>query len=118
VEHEVITSYWNILPNETLAAIQHRNLSKVGGVEYSAEEQAFAEKIRATLISPATPMGSQKEVQPMKVGRVGSASTDMGDISWNVPTVQMNAATFAPGVPAHSWQAVWPARACRSASRA
>jgi aminobenzoyl-glutamate utilization protein B len=30
----------------------------------------------------------------------------MGDISWNVPTVQMNAATFSPGVPAHSWQAV------------
>jgi len=106
VEHEVITSYWNILPNETLAAVQHRNLTKVGGVEYSAEEQAFAEKIRATLISPATPMGSQKEVQPMQVGRVGSASTDMGDISWNVPTVQMNAATFAPGVSAHSWQAV------------
>jgi aminobenzoyl-glutamate utilization protein B len=51
-------------------------------------------------------MGSQKNVQPITLGLVGSASTDMGDISWNVPTVQMNAATFAPGVPAHSWQAV------------
>jgi aminobenzoyl-glutamate utilization protein B len=58
VEHQVITPYWSILPNETLAVVQHRNLSKVAGVEYSAEEQAFAEKIRATLISPATPMGS------------------------------------------------------------
>jgi len=106
VEHQVITSYWNVLPNETLAAVQHRNLSKVGGVQYSAEEQAFAEKIRATLISPATPMGSQMNVQPITLGLVGSASTDMGDISWNVPTVQMSAATFAPGVPAHSWQAV------------
>lgn len=106
VEHEVITSYWSVLPNEVLAAVQHRNLTKVGGVDYSPEEQAFAEKIRATLISPTTPMGSQTQVQPMTVGRVGSASTDMGDISWNVPTVQMNAATFTPGVPAHSWQAV------------
>jgi aminobenzoyl-glutamate utilization protein B len=42
----------------------------------------------------------------MKIGPVGAASTDLGDISWNVPTVEMNAATFAPGVPAHSRQAV------------
>ena len=42
----------------------------------------------------------------MKLGLVGSASTDLGDVSWNVPTAQMGAATFSPGVPAHSWQAV------------
>lgn len=106
VEHEITMAYWNVLPNETLAAVQHRSLTKVGGVEYTPEEQSFAETIRATLISPPTPMGAQREVQPIKLGLVGSASTDMGDISWNVPTVQMTAATFSPGVPAHSWQAV------------
>ena len=51
------------------------------------------------------PIGSQRDVQPSKYS-VGVASTDMGDISWNVPTVQIRAATFVPGVPAHSWQAV------------
>jgi aminobenzoyl-glutamate utilization protein B len=106
VEHQVVTSYWNVLPNETLAGVQHRNLQRVGGVEYTAEEQAFAEKIRATLISPAAGLGSQSVVQPLRSGEVAPASTDMGDISWNVPTVQMSAATFVPGVPAHSWQAV------------
>ncbi|HEY3381164.1 MAG TPA: amidohydrolase [Vicinamibacterales bacterium] len=106
VEHEVITSYWNVLPNETLSAVQYRSLQRVGGFDYTPDEQAFAEKIRATLISPATPMGAQKAVQPMRTGLVGSASTDMGDVSWNVPTAQMGAATFSPGVPAHSWQAV------------
>ena len=106
VEHQVTMSYWNVLPNETLAAVQHRNLVKVGGVNYSAEEQAFADAIRATLISPAAPMGSQAGVQPLRSGAVGAASTDLGDISWNVPTVEMDAATFVPGVPAHSWQAV------------
>ena len=106
VEHEVVSSYWNVLPNETLAAVQHRNLTAVGGVTYTADEQAFADAIRKTLISPPTPPGAEAVVQPMKPGLVGSASTDMGDISWNVPTVQMGAATFAPGVPAHSWQAV------------
>jgi aminobenzoyl-glutamate utilization protein B len=106
VEHSVITSYWNVLPNDTLAAVQHRNLTKVGGIVYTAEEQAFAEKLRATLISPAAVLGSQTSVQPMRAGLVGPASTDMGDLSWNVPTAQMGAATFVPGVPAHSWQAV------------
>jgi len=105
VEHEILMSYWNVLPNETLTAVAHRNLTKVGGVEYSADEQAFADKLRATLIDARTPMGVQKEIAPMKLGLVGSASTDVGDISWNVPTAQLTAATYVPGVPGHSWQA-------------
>ena len=36
---------------------------------------------------------------------IGGASTDLGDISWRVPTVSMTAATWVPGTPAHSWQA-------------
>jgi aminobenzoyl-glutamate utilization protein B len=106
VEHEVAMSYWNVLPNDTLAAVQHRNLERVGGVRYSAEEQAFAEQIRSTLVGPGTPMGSEAAVRPLRLGGVGAASTDLGDISWNVPAVAMNAATFVPGVSAHSWQAV------------
>jgi aminobenzoyl-glutamate utilization protein B len=39
-------------------------------------------------------------------GKVDMASTDMGDVSWRVPTVQLSAATWVPGTPAHSWQAV------------
>ena len=34
------------------------------------------------------------------------ASSDVGDVSWNVPTAEMRAATWVPGTPAHSWQAV------------
>ena len=33
-------------------------------------------------------------------------STDVGDVSWNVPTVGFGTATWVPGTPAHSWQAV------------
>ncbi|HET8897502.1 MAG TPA: hypothetical protein VFN09_01785, partial [Rhodanobacteraceae bacterium] len=32
--------------------------------------------------------------------------TDVGDVSWNVPTVGLYTATWVPGTPAHSWQAV------------
>ncbi len=106
VDTEVISSYWNVLPNETLAAVQHRNLTRVGGFDYTPEEQAFAEALRATVIGAQTPIGAQREVRPLRTGEIGTASTDMGDISWNVPTVQMRAATFVPGIPAHSWQAV------------
>jgi aminobenzoyl-glutamate utilization protein B len=34
-----------------------------------------------------------------------SASTDVGDVSWNVPTIGFETATFVPGVAAHTWQA-------------
>jgi aminobenzoyl-glutamate utilization protein B len=38
--------------------------------------------------------------------RQNMGSTDVGDVSWNVPTVGFYAATWVPGTPAHSWQAV------------
>jgi len=33
-------------------------------------------------------------------------STDIGDVSWTVPTIGLRTATWVPGTPAHSWQAV------------
>jgi aminobenzoyl-glutamate utilization protein B len=47
--------------------------------------------------------GSQERVVPPEDG-VGSASTDVGDVSWNVPTAQLVTATYVPGTPGHSWQ--------------
>lgn len=38
--------------------------------------------------------------------RDGTASTDVADVSWVVPTVGLSTATWVPGTPAHSWQAV------------
>ena len=84
----------------------HSNLERVGGFSYTPEEIRFAEELRKTLTDPPdVKIGSQEKVQPMRLGAVGGASTDLADVSWNVPTVQVVAATFAPGVPAHSWQA-------------
>jgi len=106
MDMEVIGAVYNVLPNEYLSGLMHRNLEKVGGFSYTPEEQAFAEEIRKTLAEPPTAvLGSQQTVQPERRGEVGSASTDLADVSWNVPTVSMTAATFVPGVPAHSWQA-------------
>lgn len=106
MEVEIIGAVYNVLPNEVLARQQLKNLQRVGGVTYTAEEKAFAEKLRATLPPSDVALGSESTVQPWEGVGVGSASSDMGDVSWTVPTVQLSAATWVPGTPAHSWQAV------------
>lgn len=104
VEHEVISAVFNMLPNEPLALLALANLKRIGGVRYSPEEEAFAERLRGTLAA-AGPAGDQEQVLPLRTA-AGTASTDLGDVSWSVPTVVLEAATWVPGTPAHSWQAV------------
>lgn len=106
MEYEVIHGLYNILPNEPLAKLMYENLKRVGGVTYHERERAFAEKIRATLGSGAMPLSQAQEVQPFRTTERGTGSTDVGDISWVVPTAGMAAATWVPGTSAHSWQAV------------
>jgi aminobenzoyl-glutamate utilization protein B len=105
-ELEVTGAVYNILPNETLARVQQRALERVGGVTYTAEERAWAEKLKTALVESQVPLRVAAEVPPMAIGGVMPASTDVGDVSWRVPTVQLSAATWVPGTPAHSWQAV------------
>jgi aminobenzoyl-glutamate utilization protein B len=84
----------------------HANLEKVGGFTYTPDEIRFAEQLQKTLTdAPDVKIGSQESVRPTRTGMVNSSSTDLADVSWTVPTVSMVAATFVPGVPAHSWQA-------------
>jgi aminobenzoyl-glutamate utilization protein B len=103
MEMELIDSSYNTLPNDALAALVDKNMRLVGGVTYTREEQAFAETIRQTLLDRTRPLGSQASVEAPTEG-TGPASTDAGDVSWTVPMAALGAATFVPGVPAHSWQ--------------
>ena len=106
VEHETIAAVYNVLPNEVLGRIQQKNLERVGGLQYTAEDKAFAATLQKTLDGPVPPIEDAGRVLPFTGGGVDPASTDMGDVSWAVPTVQLSAATWVPGTPAHSWQAV------------
>jgi aminobenzoyl-glutamate utilization protein B len=105
MDYEVIGGTHNLLANETLARVMNQKLNQVGGVTYTPEEQAFAQKIYATLISPTEKLGSERMVQAFDFERPGLGSTDVGDVSWTVPTVGLRTATWVPGTPAHSWQA-------------
>jgi aminobenzoyl-glutamate utilization protein B len=105
MDFEVVGASYNILPNAYLADLQRRNLQAVGGVTYSPAERAFAETLRKTLGGPLMPLGSEAQVQP-PTDTITPASTDLGDVSWKVPTTEILTATWVPGTPAHSWQAV------------
>lgn len=106
VEYEVIHGIYNVLPNETLSRIMHSNLELVGGVEYDDKELSFAKSIMKTYETKAT-LESANQVQPFAIYRKGrGGSTDVGDVSWAVPTAGMSSATWVPGTGAHSWQAV------------
>jgi aminobenzoyl-glutamate utilization protein B len=105
MDYEVIGGVYNLLPNETLQREMHAKLREVGGISYTPEERAFAEKIYATLTAPTLPLGSESQVQAFEFQRPGAGSTDVADVSWTVPTVGLRTATWVPGTPAHSWQA-------------
>ena len=106
MEYEVIHGLYNLLPNETLSRVMHKNLSLVGGVKYDGSNTAFAEKILASYNGDYK-IENAGIVQPFEVVQRRSAgSTDVGDVSWIVPTAGMGAATWVPGTSAHTWQAV------------
>jgi aminobenzoyl-glutamate utilization protein B len=105
MEVDVTGGTYNILPNAALADLQRRNMERVGGVQYTADERAFAEALRKTLDNPRLPLGSEAQVQPVRE-TFTPASSDLGDVSWKVPTTEFTTATWVPGVPAHTWQAV------------
>jgi len=94
----------NILPNNALAQVATANLKELNDLEYSAEEIEFALKIQETLSKPKS-LDSLKKVVD-RSGTIGKGSTDVGDVSWVVPTTGFTTSCWVPGTPGHSWQAV------------
>lgn len=107
MEYEVIHGVYNLLPNEVLAQRMYQNLKLVGGVEYTAEEETFARKIMESYPDLKVSPGMASRIDDFDVvERGGGGSTDVGDVSWAVPTAGLGAATWVPGTAPHSWQAV------------
>lgn len=106
VDIELASGLYGLLPNETLAKVMHKNLSSLGGFDYNQEEIEFAREIQKTFNSKnIPPIESVKNVEPYRVNFF-PASTDVGDVSYVVPTVGLGTATWVPGTAAHTWQAV------------
>ena len=103
--YEVMHGNYSLLPNDVLQKLMHAKLAARGGIKYNKEEQAFAEEIYQTLLSPSRQIGDQEKVNPWRTSH-GYGSTDVGDVSWVVPTAGARIATWVPGTAGHSWQAV------------
>ncbi len=107
MEFEIIGGTHDLLLNKTLAGVMQNNLEQVGGVSYTPAEIEFGKKIQATLGFKVPGIETASKITPLKTQPdAGGGSTDVGDVSYAVPTVGLYAATWIPGTPGHSWQAV------------
>ena len=119
VEIKIISAVSNILPNAPLEEALFRIMEDLGPPHFDDADKAFAAKIQATLTekdidSVYYSIGMEPGdraladfLVPLDAKRnplVGS--TDVGDVSWVVPTVQVHAPSVAIGTPLHTWQVV------------
>ena len=107
MDYELIGGTHDLLLNKTLGLAMQADLERVGGVTYTADEIAFGKKLQATLAGKQPEIATAGTVKPFReVQDAGGGSTDVGDVSYAAPTVGLVAATWIPGTPAHSWEAV------------
>lgn len=98
----------NIIGNDALAPVAQRNLEEVGGYTLDDDQKKFALELQTTLgADTAASLDQTKVIEPLRPidPNAPTASTDVGDVSWTVPTIGFSTATFVPGVAAHTWQA-------------
>ena len=105
MNYEVMHGNYPLLPNETLQKLIYKTFLKEGGIYYSNKERQYAQTIFNTLINPQDSIGDQETIKDYEISH-SYGSTDVGDVSWNVPTGALRVATWVPGTSAHSWQAV------------
>jgi aminobenzoyl-glutamate utilization protein B len=97
---------WEMLPMLTGAKLIHDNMTWLGPIEYTEQEQEFARQIqRATDVEPVGLMGTPEPLDLDPHG-IDGGSTDVGDVSWTVPTLHLSVTTAAAGAPWHAWPVV------------
>lgn len=111
----------NVLHNDVLDAVMAQQIEALGEMPFDPEEAAVAEKIQSTFtgsefensakhfaasIRTPRPVISQPIPYNPHAPRPVTGSTDMGDVSWAVPTTQCLTACYAWGTAFHSWQMV------------
>ena len=117
---EIISGDANLVGNTPLESLMHANIERLGLPDFDDQDRAFAAEIQATLSDDDIKTSFARfglkhrrgvalcdTIFPPESGDgtiVGS--TDVGTVSWVVPTVQMRGATYAIGTPGHSWQLV------------
>ena len=108
VDHKIslISGIHDLLPNRTGGAVMQKNLETLGDIQYTEEEIKFALEMQENNGKPK--IGIDGKIRPLRetLESPGGGSTDVGDVSYNVPVVSLAATTAPKGVPWHSWSVV------------
>lgn len=102
----LVSGIYEVLVNRTGADYITKNLALLGPMSYTNDEVAFAKKIQESTGKPQ--VGLHTKVEPLEETdpNAGGGSTDVGDVSWVVPTIRLSVATAPIGTPWHSWAVV------------
>jgi aminobenzoyl-glutamate utilization protein B len=103
VTQRLIGSAWPMYFNKVIAEVQHKNIEAVGMPEWSDEDQLLARALQKEIGAQET--GLKLKVEELSPPRenMGGPSDDIGDISWNVPTVYLYYPANIPNLPGHGW---------------
>jgi aminobenzoyl-glutamate utilization protein B len=105
---KVLGSAWPGHFNKTVAETMYSNIETVGLPAWTADDQTLAKALQHELKVPE--IGLATKIQPLR-GREsipdeekrGGGSDDIGDISWNLPTVTLNYPANMQAGPGHNW---------------
>jgi aminobenzoyl-glutamate utilization protein B len=102
----LVSGIYEVLVNRTGGDLITKNLGLLGPMSYTPEEVSFAKKIQESTGKPQ--VGLHTKVEPLEDTdpNAGGGSTDVGDVSWVVPTIRLSVATAPIGTPWHSWAVV------------
>lgn len=102
----LVSGIYETLINRTGGAIMQKNLELLGAIEYTPEETIFGKAIQKATGKPQ--VGMDSEIRPLRETdpNAGGGSTDVGDVSWNVPNINLSATVAPKGTPWHSWAVV------------
>ena len=102
----LISGIYEVLVNRTGGEVMQKNLELLGSIEYTDEEIKFAKEIQASTDKPR--LGIDGTIKPMRktLENPGGGSTDVGDVSWNVPNINLGVTTAPVDTPWHSWAVV------------
>jgi aminobenzoyl-glutamate utilization protein B len=107
---QIDTDCHEIIINGPLAECIAKNLERIAPPTFTAEEEAFARRLQEPLVEQfgkRFPQAFDIEVERLAAVPVASkGSTDVGDVSWQVPTGGLRTTCFPAGSPGHSWQNV------------
>lgn len=108
VEYKIslVSGIYETLVNRTGGEIMQSNLELLGPISYTDEEEAFGRAIQKATGKPE--VGMDGKVHPLKETEEnpGGGSTDVGDVSWNVPNINLGVTVAPKGTPWHSWAVV------------